>query len=392
MLNLLSAKIFSSQLLKAEFLFSPNYNILSTKDRLFMKAVCFDWGDTVMEELPGEIGPMAKWSRVEATPGVVDLVAKLRNQMVCCIASNANESTCQMVEAALARVGLKGAFKRIYTSHDLHLQKPQLEYFQAIGSDLGIDASDCLMVGNSYEVDANGAAAAEWNSVWLMRDLPSLRMHPLFGQVILTYDEFPEALRRIQALEIPDLPTCQKFLANVGVKPGLWRHTQKVALTGFIIACMIRQRGIQIDPVFVHRAGLLHDVDKPFLKEDPNRHGKLGAELVNKMGYPLLSRSIEMHQIFSILGDGFSQESWETRVLFLADKMVEKDRIVGAKQRIEQLIERHDHGTGQMRACQEPLLQFESEVAQLLGMDSDRLLEILHRKVDGVDVERLALR
>ncbi len=145
--------------------------------------------------------------------------------------------------------------------------------------------------------------------------------------------------------------------------------------------------GIEIDPILVHRAGLLHDIDKPVLQPDPSRHGKLGAEMIRNAGYPLLSKSIEMHQVFCILDEGFSQESWETKILFLADKMVEKDLLVGAGLRMEHLIERHDDENGRMRACHQPVLQLESEVAGLVGMEADRLLEFLHRKVDGVDVD-----
>ncbi len=143
-----------------------------------MKVICFDWGDTVMEELPGGVGPMANWPKVEATPGVVELITELKGKFVCCLASNANELDRGMVANALARVGLNGAFERIYTSHDLHLQKPEPEYFQAIQQDLDVKPEDCLMIGNSFEIDANGAATAGWNAIWLMRDLPALRSHP----------------------------------------------------------------------------------------------------------------------------------------------------------------------------------------------------------------------
>ena len=70
-----------------------------------IRVVMFDWGDTVMRNLPGSTGPMAVWPRVEAVPGIAEALSILHPHHHLLLATNAEDSGAGLVRAALARVG-----------------------------------------------------------------------------------------------------------------------------------------------------------------------------------------------------------------------------------------------------------------------------------------------
>ena len=45
-----------------------------------IRAVLFDWGNTLMRDLPGQHGPMRDWPHVEALPGALETLTALRAQ------------------------------------------------------------------------------------------------------------------------------------------------------------------------------------------------------------------------------------------------------------------------------------------------------------------------
>ncbi len=76
-----------------------------------IKAVIFDWGDTVMEDLPSKAGPMAEWDVVQETPGIRQVLEALHGHVQIILATNAAESGEKKIRLALGRVGLDGLFR-----------------------------------------------------------------------------------------------------------------------------------------------------------------------------------------------------------------------------------------------------------------------------------------
>ncbi len=71
-----------------------------------IRAVCFDWGGTLMVD-DGPAGvPMSLWSEVRAVPGARECLAALHGRIPLCVATNAAQSSRTMIEAALDRVDL----------------------------------------------------------------------------------------------------------------------------------------------------------------------------------------------------------------------------------------------------------------------------------------------
>lgn len=128
--------------------------------------VLFDWGDTVMRDIPDRTTPMVEWEWVEVVDGVADVLAYLHNggrQIV--LATSAEISSEDQIRGALARGGLDTYFSRIYSFTNTNLPKGEA-FYRHILNDLRIPAADVLMVGDGFEKDVKIPNTLGIYAVW----------------------------------------------------------------------------------------------------------------------------------------------------------------------------------------------------------------------------------
>lgn len=118
------------------------------------RAVCFDWGGTLMSEDGPQDLAMGLWPRVAVIPGAVECVSALAGRLPLAIATNASVSTRPLIELALSRVGLLEHFSDVFCFTELGFRKSQPEFWQAVVARLGTRAEHIAMIGDSYEQDA----------------------------------------------------------------------------------------------------------------------------------------------------------------------------------------------------------------------------------------------
>lgn len=132
-----------------------------------LQAVIFDWGDTLMRDLPGFQGAMVHWPRVELIPGVEEALASIHGRLACCVASNAGDSDAELMGLALERVGIRHFFDHLWTSRELGANKPDTTFFEAVLRELDLEPAACIMVGNDYEKDIAPAKSIGMWTIWL---------------------------------------------------------------------------------------------------------------------------------------------------------------------------------------------------------------------------------
>jgi FMN phosphatase YigB (HAD superfamily) len=134
-----------------------------------IKAIIFDWGDTLMRDFPYD-GPMVDWPRVEAIPGAKQTLKCLYKRFVCAVGSNAGFSDGELMAQALDRVGMRRFLQHFFTSKELGREKPDPEFFRETLRRMEMLPQECIMVGNSYEKDIAPAKAVGIRTVWLSED------------------------------------------------------------------------------------------------------------------------------------------------------------------------------------------------------------------------------
>lgn len=130
-----------------------------------IRALIFDWGDTIMRDYPEKPGPMAGWDHVEYIPYIEECLRTLSSEYILCIASNAGFSDSSLMIEALKRVGAEKYFHYFFTSKDLGAQKPEARFFYAITEKIGVEPDECIMIGDNYNKDICGAKAVGMNTI-----------------------------------------------------------------------------------------------------------------------------------------------------------------------------------------------------------------------------------
>jgi putative hydrolase of the HAD superfamily len=119
-----------------------------------------------MRDHPEITIPMVEWPAVEVIAGVADVLAYLHasgRRMV--LATSAAISDEGQIRGALKRGGLDTYFSRIYCFKNTNLPKGEA-FYDYILNDLGIPASDAVMVGDGFEKDVRAANAMGIFAVW----------------------------------------------------------------------------------------------------------------------------------------------------------------------------------------------------------------------------------
>jgi putative hydrolase of the HAD superfamily len=130
------------------------------------RCILFDWGNTLMREFSEFSGIMASWPRVEAIPHAQEVLAQLHPDWLLALATNAVLSEEADIWAALGRAGLDQLLDKVYCYRTIGHKKPSPEFFAHILSDLKLDKSCVVMVGDSFESDVLGANRSGIRAVW----------------------------------------------------------------------------------------------------------------------------------------------------------------------------------------------------------------------------------
>ncbi|HNT25678.1 MAG TPA: ribonuclease HI [Anaerolineales bacterium] len=130
------------------------------------RALLFDWGDTLMRVFPLFPGPMKDWPQVAAMPGAAEALAALQANWMLCIATNAADSNEEDIRAALRRVKLDEYIDTIYCYRSVGHRKPSPEFFDHILTDLNLDRTQVIMVGDDFDSDIQGANRSGLYAIW----------------------------------------------------------------------------------------------------------------------------------------------------------------------------------------------------------------------------------
>jgi putative hydrolase of the HAD superfamily len=199
-----------------------------------------------------------------------------------------------------------------------------------------------LMLGDDYQVDVLGAYQAGWRTIWFNPGVSACPgLAPLQDTDLYHMANLPDALAR---LRFPGWDTCQAWMRSRALPHTLLLHSYSVAAAAYLMAVWLRQNGEAVDPVLVHRGGLLHDLAK-IPPTGPGvhttNHGEGAARLLTTYGQPELAQMARRHMLFSLNDAQDAPQSWEEKLVYFADKLVEGSKVVPFADRLQALRRRY---------------------------------------------------
>lgn len=336
------------------------------------KWIVFDWGDTVMRDDPRYSGPMVDWEHVEGMPGIEMTLMELKSRHQLALATNAAGSGEMRVRGALRRLDLEKYFDAVFTAREMGLQKPDPAYFRYVVEHLGCEANNAVMVGDSYTKDIEGAKAGGMRAVWYNFNRTACPTDlPVQDAEIWNLTQLPAAL---QTLTLPDIPACLCLLDAHHAPEGVLRHSTTVARTAYRLAVWLAACGETVNPILAHRGGLLHDLDKIEARQANRVHGELSADILNEEGQPQLAEIARRHLINTILTPENGPRTWEEKLVYYSDKVVEFDTVVGMDARITALLGRYEQYGDSIRASVPALQKIQTEICGRLGVSPEEML------------------
>ncbi|HPH94790.1 MAG TPA: HDIG domain-containing protein [Anaerolineaceae bacterium] len=341
-------------------------------------ALFFDWGDTLMVDYKEFSGPMVTWPKVTCVDGVANVLPGLQAGYDLYVATNASESGKAQVRAALDRAGIGIHFSEIFTARELGLTKLQEPYYPAILSLLDEKPPFQVMTGDHYTTDVLNPQKAGFLTIWFNPGYNLPPDLPWHNAEIHHFSELPAALSQINQ---PDIPSCLAWLNTQEMPVNLLKHSQAVAQVAYRLALWLKQSGLRsLNPVLAHRGGLLHDLDKLSSRETGDRHGELSQRLLDNWGQPELGLIARRHLMDRILNPEEAPATWEEKLVFFADKLVEGYAVVPLNARFEALTTRYASRAEQIWACLPAVEALQTDICCRLDCSPMDLIEKIKSK------------
>ncbi|EQB22216.1 hypothetical protein UNSWDHB_432 [Dehalobacter sp. UNSWDHB] len=167
---------------------------------------------------------------------------------------------------------------------------------------------------------------------------------------------------------------CLKILKNHQTKSTVFCHVQEVARVAGIISEHLNSRGLRLHLGLVMASSLLHDIAK-----GEKDHARKGQQIVAALDYPEVANIIGFHMD---LPEQYQEVINEYAVVYLADKMVQGDRLVCLETRFRQQIEKYQENAGIQRTVVRRM-----EIAQRIKKNIEVKLNLKLEEISGLQVE-----
>lgn len=350
-----------------------------------IRTIIFDMGDTLVVVDAAYRGSMVNWPQLVAVKGVKEMLPALDGKYRLVVGSNASDSDATLVKAAMIRLGLDAHFAAYFTPAELDgARKPDRAFFLKLEESLGVPRSELVMVGDSYSSDITGAVQAGWRAVWYNpagKAEPGLS--PLHSAEITSMTDLPQALEN---MDWPTISECSNWLVEAGAGANLLIHVYMVAALAYQMAVWLRQAGEEVNPVLAHRGGLLHDLAKSQARVHKVDHGLLAGEMLVARGHGVLAQIADRHVLFNLIHDDRRPRTWEEKLVYFADKLVEEGEIVTFRERLAALQERYKGPTSEsnLNVLIDTIAALELEICRPLNWTPEQLLKQLRYTYFGV--------
>lgn len=150
------------------------------------------------------------------------------------------------------------------------------------------------------------------------------------------------------------------------------RHVTLVAATALFLAQAVQERrpDIRINLPLLEAAALLHDIDKAIPSLPGERHPATGVRILRQEGMAEVADVVATHPVHSLLQPSGGPQTWEERLLYLADKMV-KQEVITVDQRFALWLAEPLPETAktELRDVYPQVKQLEKEVFDLIQLD-----------------------
>lgn len=183
-------------------------------------------------------------------------------------------------------------------------------------------------------------------------------------------EDYDTAVERFARMGDPSPAECEAILCDVyPAAEDIVRHSRQVQRAAMAICRALNQTGAGLDEARVAAAALLHDIAK-----GASDHARTGGLLIKSLGFGGVGDIIAAH---TDLPENEMRHPNEAAVVYLADKLVAKDRFVSLESRFEDAFQRFENDPAARSAIerrQAAAMAVKALVEQRIGLSLPQLL------------------
>jgi putative nucleotidyltransferase with HDIG domain len=183
----------------------------------------------------------------------------------------------------------------------------------------------CSLTAAILEWQKDGGLKAVLDSYdELALEIPVADGNTLFD--IDTPEDYRDLVERFSRYEVPTDEERDVILHNIcNVAPDRIKHSSKVAEVAALISQSLNTAGFTVDSELVRMAAMLHDIAK-----GQQKHDAAGGQILRELGFGKVADIVAVH---SDLAGGNTGLPLEAKIVYLADKFVEGERLVSLEER-----------------------------------------------------------
>ncbi len=177
-------------------------------------------------------------------------------------------------------------------------------------------------------------------------------------------------------MALPTPARARQILAELEIPAGIVSHSEGVARVAIEAGRLVAATGIPVDLPLLEVAALLHDIDKPRIRRSGGEHGIVGAQMLVAMGYEELAMPVASHPVNCLLDEERFPRGWPSVLLAIADKHVAQE-FMSIDERLDGRVARHPEYRSQIDAARLPARALEHEIAEVVGLTDEALVDLL---------------
>ena len=185
-----------------------------------------------------------------------------------------------------------------------------------------------------------------------------------------TPQDYERLRERLPRRELPSAAECRQLMERIVMLPAAIRtHCRMVAAVARQLALALTAAGTSLDVERIHAAALLHDIAR--LEKD---HARAGARLLASHGFDALAPIVAAHMDLTVPADASVDE---IQVVYLADKLVDGDRVVDPTLRFARKLEKYGDdpsAAAAIRRKRDAAVRIRTQVERITGIPLQRLI------------------
>lgn len=348
------------------------------------KKIIINWGEQLIEEINGDYGQKSKQEKPPAEE-IIKIFEELSASFEIYILTKNRKPVPSYIKKTLDRIGI-GEFiddiKNVGREQNIN---QDIQFFRKLEEELNDRPDNLVLISEDFEDDIMGACQAGWQTVWFN---PKNKLAP--GVMAVQNAEFASLLQLNQMMDVEFLPgyqTIQNWYQEKNRSLRLWMHVQLVAGVAYILANLMKEKGMDVDPILAQRGGLLHDICKLDKRNMvfPKDHGQMGYAWLKKRNQPILAKISEKHILNAILYPKRRPETWEEKIVYFADKISEESTLVNLNTRIERLKRRYPTHSKSIEESINSMNALQNEITEVLGLTEDELLAEIRKRMSQTE-------